>query len=361
MIFMSNGLRTLLTLVLVLIAVILFNLYNFKILPWYICIIIMIFSILIYCKIVDIKKFMIDIGTRYREKEELTEYQKEQMHNEMMNNMLNEMDEDEKNEKVKFLRLFFVLIVISLIVFLILLVMGKAQIELVEAWISIMAIILGIIIIVHEFGHFIFSKMFGVYVYEFSLGMGPALFTKKGKDKETDYCIRAIPIGGFVQLAGEEVEDDKKIPKDRKLYSNPVWQRFLIMFFGAGNNFLLALLLLFIYALIWGAPVLDATVTSVLPNYPAYQAGINDGDKIVSINGHKVSTMDDAQIYLAIYNKGNKITFKMQKENGETKDYTVIPVKETVDGVNTYKFGMSFNNGTERGFFKSISTTSNNK
>lgn len=218
-------------------------------------------------------------------------------------------------------------------------------------------IILGIIIIVHEFGHFIFSKMFGVYVYEFSLGMGPALFTKKGKDKETDYCIRAIPIGGFVQLAGEEVEDDKKIPKDRKLYSKPVWQRFLIMFFGAGNNFLLALLLLFIYALIWGAPILDATVTSVLPNYPAYQAGINDGDKIVSINGHKVSTMDDAQIYLAVYNKGNKITFKMQKENGETKDYTVIPVKETVDGVNTYKFGMSFNNGTERGFFKSIKYT----
>lgn len=150
MIFMSNGLRTLLTLVLVLIAVILFNLYNFNILPWYICIIIMIFSILIYCKIVDIKKFMIDIGTRYREKEELTEYQKEQMHNEMMNNMLNEMDEDEKNEKVKFLRLFFVLIVISLIVFLILLVMGKAQIELVEAWISIMAIILGIIIMPRE-------------------------------------------------------------------------------------------------------------------------------------------------------------------------------------------------------------------
>lgn len=150
MILMSNGLRTLLTLVLVLIAVILFNLYNFNILPWYICIIIMIFSILIYCKIVDIKKFMIDIGARYREKEELTEYQKEQMHNEMMNNMLNEMDEDEKNEKVKFLRLFFVLIVISLIVFLILLVMGKAQIELVEAWISIMAIILGIIIMPRE-------------------------------------------------------------------------------------------------------------------------------------------------------------------------------------------------------------------
>lgn len=147
---MSNGLRTLLTLVLALVAVILFDLYSFNILPWYICIIIMIFSILIYCKIVDIKKFMTDIGARYREKEELTEYQKEQMHNEMMNNMLNEMDEDEKNEKFKFLMLFFVLIVISLIAFLILLAMGKLQIELVETWISIMAIILGIIIMPRE-------------------------------------------------------------------------------------------------------------------------------------------------------------------------------------------------------------------
>ena len=136
-IFMSNGLRTLLTLVLVLIFVILFDLYSFNILPWYICIIIMIFSILIYCKIVDIKNFMADISAS-REKEELTEYQKEQM--------LNEMDDDEKNEKSKFLGLFFVLIVISLMVFLILMAMGKLQVELVE----ILVIILGIIIMPRE-------------------------------------------------------------------------------------------------------------------------------------------------------------------------------------------------------------------
>ena len=64
-------------------------------------------------------------------------------------------------------------------------------------------VILGFIVLVHEFGHFIFAKMNGVYVYEFSIGMGPKLFSKKGK--ETEYSIRAVPIGGFCQLAGEDV------------------------------------------------------------------------------------------------------------------------------------------------------------
>ena len=109
-------------------------------------------------------------------------------------------------------------------------------------------LILGIIVLVHEFGHFIFAKMFGIYVYEFSIGMGPKLFGKKGKGGETEYCIRAIPIGGFVQLAGEEIDDDDKVPKDRKLYSKKVWQRFLVMFFGAGNNFILAFLSLLLMA-----------------------------------------------------------------------------------------------------------------
>ena len=74
-------------------------------------------------------------------------------------------------------------------------------------------LILGIIVLVHEFGHFFFAKLFGVYVYEFSIGMGPKLFGKKSKNGETEYCIRAIPIGGYVQLAGEGAEEDKNIDK----------------------------------------------------------------------------------------------------------------------------------------------------
>ena len=78
-------------------------------------------------------------------------------------------------------------------------------------------LILGAIVAVHEFGHFIFAKMFGVYVYEFSIGMGPKIFGKKDKKGETEYCIRAIPIGGFVQLSGEEIDDDTAIDKDKKI------------------------------------------------------------------------------------------------------------------------------------------------
>ena len=214
--------------------------------------------------------------------------------------------------------------------------------------------ILGIIILVHEFGHFIFSKIFGVYVYEFSLGMGPAIFTLKGKNKETDYCIRAIPIGGYVQLAGEEVDDDKTVPKDRKIYSKPVWQRFLIMFFGAGNNFILAIILLFIYALIWGAPTMEPVISKLEPDYPAEIAGFDSGDRILAINNHKVSTIDDAQFYYALYNNGSSIDFKVKKISGEEVIYSVTPVKDTTDGEESYKFGFLLGDSVNRGFIESI-------
>ena len=117
----------------------------------------------------------------------------------------------------------------------------------------IFILVLGAIIFVHELGHFLFAKIMGVYVYEFSLGMGPRLLHKKGK--ETDYCLRLIPIGGFCSMAGEEIdEEDIKVPKNRRLQAKKPWQRFLIMFFGPGFNFIFAILLLFFVAIIWGSP-----------------------------------------------------------------------------------------------------------
>ena len=110
-------------------------------------------------------------------------------------------------------------------------------------------VILGVIVFVHEFGHFIFAKITGVYVYEFAIGMGPKLWSKQGK--ETEYSIRAVPIGGFCQLAGEDLDDDdlKKVPKKKRLQSKTPWERFLIMVFGPMNNFILAVILLFL--IIW--------------------------------------------------------------------------------------------------------------
>ena len=107
-------------------------------------------------------------------------------------------------------------------------------------------LILGITIFIHELGHFMMAKKFGVHVYEFSLGMGPRLFKFNRKNDETDYCIRLFPIGGFVQMAGEEVEVDEEIPEEKRLQSKPAFQRFLIMIAGVTMNFILAIIVLFI-------------------------------------------------------------------------------------------------------------------
>ena len=143
-------------------------------------------------------------------------------------------------------------------------------------------LILSIIVAIHEFGHFIFAKLTGVYVYEFAIGMGPKLWGKKGK--ETEYTIRAIPIGGFCQLAGEDLEEDKdkKIPKGRRLQDKSPWQRFLIMLFGPMNNFILAVLLIFLISIIWGGSTMDPVIYKVEKNTAAYDAGLRSRDKIIS-------------------------------------------------------------------------------
>ena len=101
-------------------------------------------------------------------------------------------------------------------------------------------LILGVIVFIHEFGHFIFAKKAGIYVYEFAIGMGPKIFSKKSKKSETEYSLRLVPLGGFCSMAGEDLEDEKKLPKD-KLMQNKTWlQRFMVLFAGPLFNFILA-------------------------------------------------------------------------------------------------------------------------
>ena len=104
-----------------------------------------------------------------------------------------------------------------------------------------MILILGIIVFIHEFGHFIFAKKAGIYVYEFSLGMGPRLFKFKRKNDETEYSLRLFPIGGYVQMAGEELEVDEKIPENMRMQSKTWVQRFLTIIAGIMFNFILAI------------------------------------------------------------------------------------------------------------------------
>ena len=214
-------------------------------------------------------------------------------------------------------------------------------------------LVLGFIIFVHEFGHFTWAKICGVYVYEFALGMGPKIISKKGK--ETEYSLRAIPIGGFCQLAGEDVDDDdlKKVPKNRRLQSKTAFQRFLIMFFGAGNNFISAFLILFFIALIWGGTTLAPRITAVEENSAAYRAGIKEKDLVVKINGHKIKTSDDMSLYLAIANPKKKSTIVVER-NKQNITIKVKPDKVTDDGKETYRFGIGIQQERTHGFVNAV-------
>ena len=214
-------------------------------------------------------------------------------------------------------------------------------------------LILGFIVFVHEFGHFTWAKICGVYVYEFALGMGPKLFGHKGK--ETEYTIRLIPIGGFCQLAGEDVDDDdlKKVPKNRRLQSKTPFQRFLIMFFGAGNNFISAFLILFFIALIWGGTTLKPMISSVENNSAADIAGIEAGDLVKKINGHKIKTSDDLALYLAVANPKKVSTLVVERDD-KNETIKIKPRKIIVDGNETYKYGIGMQQEKTTGFLNAI-------
>lgn len=205
-------------------------------------------------------------------------------------------------------------------------------------------LILTVIVSIHEFGHFIFAKMCGVYVYEFSIGMGPKLFGfKKG---ETEYSIRAIPIGGFCQLAGEDLEtdDDEKVPKNKRLQNKNPFQRFLIMVFGPMNNFILAVVILFFSALIFGGQSMNPVITVVEEKSAAEVAGLKSGDKVLEVNGHKISTSDDITLYLAVSNPEVENKFKVEHKDGDSEVIKVKPEK-IVDKKDkekvSYKYGIS--------------------
>lgn len=215
-------------------------------------------------------------------------------------------------------------------------------------------VILGFIVFVHEFGHFIFAKISGVYVYEFALGMGPKLLSKKGK--ETEYSLRAIPIGGFCQLAGEDLDDDdlKKVPKNKRLQSKSAFKRFLIMFFGAGNNFISAILILFSIGLIWGGITFNPVLTDVDKDYPAYKAGMDVGDRIKEVNGHKVVISDDITLFLAIADPTKANSIKVEKADGTLKTYKVKPKKIKTDGNVSYKYGIVIEQKETKGFISAV-------
>ena len=188
-----------------------------------------------------------------------------------------------------------------------------------------------------------------VSILYFVIILGIIVFV--GKGKETVYSIRAIPIGGYCSLAGEGSDEDKKIPKDRLLQSKKAWQRFLVMFFGAGNNFILSLVVLFFLGLIVGCPSNSTTILDMVSDSPVEKAGMRVGDKIIRVDGSKTLTLDDVNLYLAISKGETEITVLRDNKEELLK---VTPLMGEEAEKAGYSFGIKFNQEVEYGFINSI-------
>ncbi len=152
-------------------------------------------------------------------------------------------------------------------------------------------LLLGVLIFVHELGHFIFAKMLGVKVLKFSLGFGPKVIGKTRGD--TEYLISAVPLGGYVKMLGEEPGEELDESEKRRAFNfQPVWKRFVIVFAGPLFNLIFAGIVFF-FIFVNGVPYLLPEVGEVTADSPAAAAGLKKGDTIAEINGSPVRRWDD--------------------------------------------------------------------
>lgn len=176
-------------------------------------------------------------------------------------------------------------------------------------------IVIGVIIFIHEFGHFSMAKLFGIPVATFSLGFGPKLFGFRLK--ETEYKVSAIPLGGYVKIHG--MEDQQAAPDDpNSFYNKPRWQRFLVLFMGVGFNMILAILLITI-AHVRGIEVsksiiLPPRIGAVAPDSPAAKAGFQPGDVIVEMNGQQINTWRELN-YMTLINPNERMRVVVKRGN----------------------------------------------
>jgi regulator of sigma E protease len=182
--------------------------------------------------------------------------------------------------------------------------------------------VLGVLIFVHELGHFLAARRLGVRVITFSLGFGPKLV--KVVRGDTEYCISAVPLGGYVKMAGENPDDPRSGNPDEFL-SKTKWERFQILIMGPVMNIVLAVVVLAV-VLAQGADVPafqdePPVIGSVTPDSPAAKVGIQRGDRIVSVSGRAVATWD--QLFIAIGTRPNRDVPLTLLRNGQTVPVTV--------------------------------------
>jgi regulator of sigma E protease len=183
-------------------------------------------------------------------------------------------------------------------------------------------ILLGVLIFIHEFGHFIVAKLVGVKVLKFSLGFPPAMIKRKWG--ETEYVLSWIPLGGYVKLLGEDPESDEQIPPEelpRAFTSKPLLARIAVIVAGPLSNFLLAVVLLCV-GYMAGWPVLVSEIGEVVQG-PAVEAGFKQGDLVTAIEGEPVWRWDDMRGIIE-KSAGKQLNITIERD-GRTVDLKVTP------------------------------------
>lgn len=218
--------------------------------------------------------------------------------------------------------------------------------------IILFVILLSLIAIVHEFGHLIAAKIFGVYCKEFSIGMGPKIYSIKGK--ETEYSFRALLIGGYVSMVGEDSSEDEdieklNIPFNRTLVGIAKWKRAIVMLAGVTMNFLLAWLIYSLLILNIGSYTVEnkPIIETINENSPALNAGLEKGDIIEYVelsNGASLhpDTYSQLTTFLISYYDGNGPWKIDVLRDGKKLQFSITP--EYYEAEDRYIIGITFSN-----------------
>ncbi|MDE6128117.1 MAG: RIP metalloprotease RseP [Lachnospiraceae bacterium] len=186
-------------------------------------------------------------------------------------------------------------------------------------------LIFGVVVLSHEFGHFLLAKMNGIHVVEFAIGMGPTLFSFT--KKETKYAIKLLPIGGACMFEGEDGLETENGGGEGSFLKAGVWARIATVVAGPLFNFILAFI---VAVIVVSMSVTDLTVLSgVSEGGPAEEAGLMEGDRIISLNGEKTCLFRDVYL-ITLLNKGTPIKVVYERD-GERLETELVPVYSEAD------------------------------
>lgn len=192
-------------------------------------------------------------------------------------------------------------------------------------------IVIGLLILIHELGHFLVARWLGVGIERFSIGLGPAVLRWRGK--ETEYCLSAIPfLGGYVKMMGDENPmegaSSRNTDPAKSFPLKPLWARALIVFAGPGMNFVLAAVIFAAMFVFLGRPVLPSVLGRIQPGSPAAQAGLLTGDRVVAVDGKPVTYWEE--LLRTVQNAGGKPIRLTTRRGPEERAVTLTPARVTV-------------------------------